>query len=123
MQTPRNILALNSSIILFLIFKFCTVHADPSANTETSNRFVSQVELTAKKGITGKKKHKRDIGRLGFVMPFFQNSRSVAFVTMIGMGDTNKAIEGNFGAGYRVLNTKSSIIGGYLFYDLRSTPN
>ncbi len=122
MHTPKNLFLVNFSLILFIFFNFNSAQAAEN-NAAQGPKFVSQVELNAKKGITGKKKFKRDIGRLGFVMPFFQNNRSVAFATVIGMADTNKAIEGNFGAGYRVLYTRSTIIGGYLFYDLRRTPS
>jgi hypothetical protein len=79
------------------------------------------VELSAKKGITGKKDFKRDIGRLGAVIPVLQNKQSVGFLTLIGMGDTKKSIEGNFGLGYRHLLDGKFIVSGYGFYDIRST--
>jgi hypothetical protein len=85
--------------------------------------FTPRVELSAKKGITGKKEFKRDIGRLGAVVPLLQNQNSVGFFTAIGMGDTKKSIEGNFGFGYRYLLNKSYIFGGYAFYDIRGTKN
>ncbi len=88
---------------------------------KSHKKFAPRIELSAKKGITGKKDFKRDLGRLGFVMPLTQNNSNMLFLTMIGMKDSKKSIEGNFGLGYRRLNSKNFIIGGYAFYDLRNT--
>lgn len=88
-----------------------------------AQKYTANVELSAKKGITGKSKFKRDIGRLGLLFPFWQHESAVAYFTAIGMKDTKHSIEGNFGVGLRKIINNSYILGTYGFYDVRNTPN
>ena len=91
--------------------------------TSVENRFKPRIELTGKLGYSSKKGGSRNIGRLGFTLPIFQKMNSVLFLSIIGMKDTARHIEGNFGAGYRTLFNPNWIIGGYGFYDMRKTQN
>ncbi len=83
-----------------------------------------KVELTGKLGYSPKKSAKRNIARLGFVLPIFQKmDRYITFLSVIGMKDSAKHLEGNFGGGYRAFINPRWILGGYGFYDARKTEN
>ncbi len=82
-----------------------------------------RIELAGKLGYSSKKEQRRDIARLGFVLPIYQKSNAVTFLSLIGVKDNAKHAEGNFGAGHRVLLNSQWIVGGYGFYDLRRTQN
>jgi hypothetical protein len=80
------------------------------------------IELTAKLGHSSKKEAKRHFGRIGFVVPVYQKMGNyMTFISMIALKDTAKHVEGNFGAGHRLFLNKHWILGGYGFYDARST--
>ncbi len=80
--------------------------------------------MTGKLGYSSKKSSKRNIARLGFVLPIFQKLDShMGYLTIIGLKDDAKHLEGNLGIGYRSFINPAWILGEYVFYDLRSTEN
>ncbi len=86
--------------------------------------YTPRVELTGKLGYSSKKANKRHIARLGFVIPIFQKTEKyLLFISAIGLKDTAKHVEGNFGLGYRFFINPNWVIGIYGFYDLRKTAN
>ncbi|NQY42319.1 MAG: inverse autotransporter beta domain-containing protein, partial [Legionellales bacterium] len=95
----------------------------PDRTKVEDSGFKPRIELTGKLGYSSKKGGSRNIGRIGFVLPVFQKMDSVLFLSLIGMQDTAKHIEGNFGLGFRKLVNSRWILGGYGFYDLRKTQN
>ncbi len=97
--------------------------SDRETTGSSENRFKPRIELTGKLGYSSKKGGSRNIGRLGFVLPVFQKMNSLLFLSVIGMSDTSRHLEGNFGFGYRMLINPAWIIGGYGFYDIRKTQN
>ncbi len=89
-----------------------------------SHRYKTRIEMTGKIGYSSKKSSKRNIARLGFVLPVFQVVDSyITYLTLIGMKDSAKHVEGNLGIGYRSFISPEWILGEYVFYDLRSTEN
>ncbi|NQY41727.1 MAG: inverse autotransporter beta domain-containing protein [Legionellales bacterium] len=114
----KNRLFTSLSVLLSL---FCV---SMSHSAEEVTGYETRIELTGKIGYSSKKTSKRNIGRLGFVVPMFQKLDShLGYVTLIGMADSAKHVEGNFGVGYRSFINPAWILGEYVFYDLRSTEN
>ena len=111
---------LHVSLCLFLnLFLFSSLYAN-----ENDTSYQTRVELTGKLGYSSKKSSKRNISRLGFVVPMFQVVDShLGYITAIGMIDSAKHLEGNLGIGYRSFINPAWILGEYVFYDLRSTEN
>ncbi len=116
-------------IIMVLILSSSIVRADKIIELIASDESVSEsykprVDLTGKIGYSTNKASKRNITRLGFVLPVSQSiDKYMAYLTVIGVKDTARHIEGNFGFGYRKFISTNWIIGGYGFYDLRVTAN
>ena len=73
-----------------------------------------QIDLQFKKG------NNRNIGQVNLVLPVWQKESSLMYLNIVGMMDSNQAREGNFGMGYRQLQSVA-IFGGYVFYDRRKT--
>jgi len=71
--------------------------------------------------IGGKFGNERLLGRGDLFIPFWQDPRSLAFLDVRAMGDDNDTIEGNFGVGFRRMFGEKVILGGYGFFDLRSS--
>ncbi len=109
-------------ISVFIIALQQNVQAESSG--KISPKYTPRVELTGKLGYSSKKEAKRNILRGGFVLPIFQQMNNyVSFITVIGLKDSAKHIEGNFGLGHRAFINKNWILGGYGFYDARKTEN
>ncbi|NQY42336.1 MAG: inverse autotransporter beta domain-containing protein [Legionellales bacterium] len=114
----NNILNLKLKALVLILLPMCLSHGD------NDNRYQTRIEMTGKIGYSSKKSSKRNIARLGFVVPIFQEMDSyVSYLTLIGMKDSAKHVEGNIGAGYRSFLNPAWIFGEYVFYDLRSTEN
>ena len=73
-----------------------------------------QAEVSLKSG------NKRHLGRLSLLIPFLQSESHLLYGVMIGLHDSKSNKEGNFGLGFRSLQG-GYIVGGYGFYDIRST--
>ncbi len=115
----KNFLLKISLLSVFMLSTVLAANQDP-VNIST---YKPRVELTGKLGYSPKKSAKRNIARLGFVLPIFQQmDRYMTFLSIIGMKDSAKHLEGNFGVGHRTL-IGSWIFGGYGFYDARRTEN
>jgi hypothetical protein len=63
----------------------------------------------------------RTSGQLELFLPVWQDDTSLIFGDLRGLGDTDNAIEGSGGLGYRTLTGDGWILGGYLFGDARHT--
>ena len=67
----------------------------------------------------GKSRH---ISRASLLLPCYSTDSSLLYANVIGMRDSNHALEGNFGFGYRH-QVVDSIYGGFMHYDRRSHVN
>ena len=88
--------------------------------TSYAGKITSYSKYSSKVQIESKVGNKRSIIRPSILVPVFQRSESLIHVTVIGMSDTMKALEGNFGLGARHI-LKDNIIGVYGFYDVRNS--
>ncbi len=88
------------------------VYADTIQIPVQQKKYATNIELAIRGG------NKRNIGRLGMVIPVLQNDNSLFHITLIGMVDSKTAREGNFGLGYRHRHD-NTIYGVYGFYDIR----
>ncbi|NQY41879.1 MAG: inverse autotransporter beta domain-containing protein [Legionellales bacterium] len=122
----KNILKISALFCVFLSFtgiSFSAEQAEVDGNQIQDIRYSPRVELAGKLGYSSKKEQRRDLARLGFVLPVYQKPNAVTFVSLIGVKDNAKHAEGNLGVGHRVLIDGQWIVGGYGFYDLRRTQN
>ena len=67
----------------------------------------------------GKSRH---ISRASLLLPCYSTDSSLLYANVIGMRDSNHALEGNFGFGYRH-QVVDSIYGSFMHYDRRSHVN
>ncbi|NQY42012.1 MAG: inverse autotransporter beta domain-containing protein [Legionellales bacterium] len=96
-------------LIFILLFVFCVV-----SQAEESNRYSLNIDYTFKVG------NRRDISRLGILVPVQEYNSGLLFSNIFGLRDTRDSSEINLGFGYREL-FKKSIIGGVVFYDKRKS--
>jgi hypothetical protein len=68
----------------------------------------------------GKIGNRRSIVRPSTLLPLYQRSDSLLYLSLIGMSDTRNALEANIGIGTRYL-LGQNIIGIYGFYDIRKS--
>jgi len=83
--------------------------------TQVHSDYIPNVELSTLLG------NKRDVGRVGLVVPVWQKNKQLLYFTGIGLLDSQSSREGNFGVGYRQ-QVRESIYGGYGYYDIRKSP-
>ncbi|NQY42155.1 MAG: inverse autotransporter beta domain-containing protein [Legionellales bacterium] len=122
---------INKKISIFLkinIFIIYILYLEPGLThelTDNALKYKPRIELAGKLGYASKKSlSSRNILRAGFVLPIYQNyDSSMLYLTIIGLKDNAKHIEGNFGAGYRMFINQSWIGGLFTFYDIRETAN
>ncbi len=67
------------------------------STTFATSKYEANLEQTLMTG------NKRNIGRTGIVVPVWQKGDKILFLSGIGLIDSKSALEGNFGAGIRVL--------------------
>ncbi len=103
-----------SALFCLSLLTFGTSNAKDSISQKV--RYTPTMEASLKAG------NIRHIGRMGIVIPLFQQPDVVTYFTGIGMRDTKKAFEGNFGFGARKI-IGEHIYGLYGYYDIRKTIN
>ena len=97
------------SCLVFMLLYISPIFA---SNTLFNPKYEPNIELGLKTG------NKRDIARLGVIIPVYTTNKGLVFANIFGMLDSIEAREGNFGIGYRHLEN-NYIIGAYGFYDKR----
>ena len=64
-----------------------------------------------------------NLGMVDLFMPLKYDNNNLLFADLRGWMDNNGIEEGNFGLGFRHMNSNDIIIGGYSFFDKRRTKN
>ena len=85
-----------------------------SVLAEESNRYSANIDYTFKAG------NRRDISRLGILVPVQEYNSGLLFSNIFGLYDSRDAVELNLGFGYREL-FKKEIVGISTFYDKRKS--
>ncbi|NQY44011.1 MAG: inverse autotransporter beta domain-containing protein, partial [Legionellales bacterium] len=109
-------------IVLSVFVSSGSFASDKSSDEQES--YKPRIELTGKLGYSTKKSSRRNIARLGFVLPLYQHmDKYMSYLSVIGMKDSKNHLEGNYGLGHRLYINRSWLLGGYLYYDARKTEN
>ena len=108
----------NRSLILLSTVSVAALYTSDAAAAMPANeppKWYPEAHVDLKQGT------KRGIAQVGTITPLAQNATSLAYLDLRLMSDTNKAKEGNFGAGGRWLKDGRYILGMYALYDRRYT--
>ncbi len=99
-----------SHILVYTLLLPLTIYSA----TENYKKYSPRIQMEGKIG------NRRGIVRPAALIPLYEHSNSIIHLSLIGMSDTRKALEGNFGIGIRHL-IRNNIFGLYGFYDIRSS--